>query len=74
MFREGQGNPILTAFREREEARNVFALRQWHSFTYPSGWDNSICGATAGEVAHAHVVFSRLISIHASDQTEQEST
>lgn len=54
-------NPILAAFREREDQRNIFAVRQWLAFV--SGvWDGSICEATPAHVDHARRVLRRVLT------------
>lgn len=55
-------NPILAAFRQREDSGNIFAVKQWVGFT--TRWDGSICEATSGEVRHARRVLTRILNLH----------
>jgi len=58
-------NPILQAFREREDIGNVYAVRQWFGFVcHPDHWDGTICKATKAQADHARRVFALALRLH----------
>ncbi|MGN7978245.1 hypothetical protein ACTJJ4_11790 [Microbacterium sp. 22195] len=52
-------NPILLAFRGREDPHNIYAIRQWINFII-FGWDGTICPASQEHQQHAARVLMRL--------------
>jgi excisionase family DNA binding protein len=67
---QSRSNPVLAAFRERESAQNVFALKQWLAFI-AVGWDGSICTATGEQLGDAAKILTRLLGIHEAAEEER---